>query len=147
MRKLAHVGRRVPEYQCGSDFSFHADVEEALFLPRRRQKPKDRGDGSEQKAHGVHVRRLSEPCPDRNRLDDMGMSSLRCKACHGEMVRGYAHIHGLFFTFFAVGPGTATLRFEDRDHKDRTEVLGDGAKQVAFRCLGCGAIVITPHQW
>jgi hypothetical protein len=93
------------------------------------------------------MQRLSKSRSDWRQSDYLTMSEFVCKACSGKLIRGYAHIHGLAITLFAVGPGTAVLRFGSFDRGKEVDVLADNDKQVAFRCLGCGAIVITPHEW
>jgi len=71
-----------------------------------------------------------------------------CRRCGGRLQRGYAQIHGTFGGFLMVGLSYTHLFFSpDSDPPMESVVLFWKERHVAFKCLGCGAFIVTPHTW
>jgi DNA-directed RNA polymerase subunit RPC12/RpoP len=76
------------------------------------------------------------------------MTIHRCRRCDGEFERGYVQIHGTALGFLFVGWSYVKFFFKpDNGRTPETPFLGWRQKHVAYRCLGCGDMVVTPHLW
>jgi hypothetical protein len=72
----------------------------------------------------------------------------QCRRCGGELERGYAQLHGTLAGFLLYGLSyTHLYATPDQDSSDAGVFMQWKERCVAYHCLGCGTLVITPHEW
>lgn len=80
-------------------------------------------------------------------MSERSPNERKCRRCGGRLQRGRVQIHGTLVGFLLIGLSYTHLFFTPAsDPEGETVVLPWKARQIAYRCLGCGALAVTPFS-
>jgi hypothetical protein len=78
----------------------------------------------------------------------MAGTARSCRKCGGAFDRGFVWIHGTPLGRILIGWSYTKLFFEpDGASTGEVPIVPWYRKMVTYRCLGCGDLVITRHEW